>query len=376
MLCIVGLAIALGPANTQMVFDPHGDPDTGVRRLAEEDAPRGECGQCHPSHEDPVTGEPAPTTLFTDNTNELAYWDSGIEPCHGLRPSNYPLGENDRIPESEPNAGYFEANVGGVRRPGVDLRGRWPGQFIYTNPAQTPDGHWISPHAWDPDMPRVDTGGEGLCLNCHEPHGTAYPDLLTEQYGGIGGSGSAGPPPQYQMCFSCHSIDGPAGMDLENQTIADYYDAGLNGVSAGHQIRFNLAVAISWPSYMQPGDMLPCYECHNPHGSAGYDGARPNGYLISDHRQGWSGLTDTKGDPAQSRRFCLGCHISSDGVPGSQIVSGIVMNTLSIGSGHASTDNQGCWACHGRDYDTPTSHNVHNPAPQPGQGGPPDFTEQ
>lgn len=376
LLLIMGAAVALGPANTQMVFDPHGDPATGVRRILAEAPARGECGQCHPSHEDPETGEPSPLTLFTDNTNELAYWDSGIEPCHGLRPTNYPLGENDRIPETEPDAGYFEANVGGVRRPGVHLRGRWPGRFIYTNPSQTPAGRWISPHAWDDDMPRVDATGEGACLNCHQPHGTAYRDLLVEQYGGVGGDGATGPPAEYRMCFSCHGNDGPIGMDLENQLIADYYDRGLNGNTAGHQIRMDSDIAISWPPYVQSGDMLPCYECHNPHGSAGYDGVRPNGFLISDHRRGWSGLTDTLNDPAQARTFCLGCHIPSDGIAGSQVVSGIVMNTLPSGAWHRSSDTRSCYQCHGKDYGSPTGFNVHNPADDPNHVSPPDFGEQ
>jgi hypothetical protein len=83
--------------------------------------------------------------------------------------------------------------------------------------------------------------------------------------------------------------------------------------------------------------------------------------LISDERPGWANLTNTVTDPEQSRRFCLGCHIASDGVPGSQVVEGIVMNTIPSGEiEHGSTGTRGCFECHGGDYSSPTSSNVHN----------------
>jgi cytochrome c553 len=227
----------------------------------------------------------------------------------------------------------------------------------------SPDGHWISPHAQDPDMPRRDASGEGLCLNCHDPHGTVGTrDLLVLAYGGIGGHGAAGPPAEYRLCFSCHGADGSAGIDPENRLVEDWYDAGLNGDRAGHAIRKNPAVALSWPAHVQVGDRLPCYDCHGPHGSRGNDGVRPNAYLISDERPGWSGLLDTRNDPDQARRFCLGCHIPSDGIPGSQSVEGIVMNTLSVREAHGTSSTGSCYDCHGRDTTSPTGNNVHNPA--------------
>ena len=95
------------------------------------------------------------------------------------------------------------------------------------------------------------------------------------------------------------------------------------------------------------GDKLPCYDCHNPHGSAGNDFVQPNGALLSDQRRDWSGLDNTLGDAAQARRFCFGCHIPSDGIPGSQTVEGIVMNTLPDEEPHRAT-RQSCYDCHGR----------------------------
>jgi hypothetical protein len=356
------LALASLEIHAQLIEDPHGDPATGVLRVITDPPTRGECLQCHPAHGGSWVTTPFPKILFTDNTNQLAYWDGGERPCHRGRPDNYPLDETDRLPETVDDPGYFESNVGGERRRGVEYRGRWPGESVYADPTVTLEGHYTSPHAQDPDMPRRDAFGEGLCLNCHDPHATpGQRDLLLVSYHGIGGSGAVTAPAEYSLCFSCHGAFGPPDMDPPNRLIADFYDPGLNGESAGHQIRKNPQIALSWPGYVQVGDMLPCYDCHNPHGSEGYNGTEANAYTISDQRPGWSGLTDPAADAAQSRRFCTGCHIAADGIPGSVTVEGIVMNTISDRDGHRSLDAQSCHDCHGRDYTGPTGRNVHNP---------------
>jgi predicted CXXCH cytochrome family protein len=356
------LTLSAWAALAQTAYDPHSDPNSGVLRLRTEPPTRGQCRQCHATHEDSPNAPVYPIELFTENTNRIAFWDLGDGPCHRDRPQNYPLGEMDRMPDTEPDPGYFEANNAGVRRVGVELRGRWPGENVYANPSMTPQGRYYSPHAQDPDMPRRDALGQGMCLNCHDPHGgTSRRDLLLMDYGGIGGHASLGAPPEYQLCFNCHGHSGPGGMDPASTLIEDYYDRGLNGRRAGHQIRRNRNIAISWPSYILSGDSLPCYNCHNPHGSEGNNGVQPNAFLISDERTNWSGLTNTLNDAAQCRKFCFGCHIASNGIPGTQSVEGIVMNTLPDESPHRSTATKSCHDCHGRDYSSPTSRNVHNP---------------
>jgi predicted CXXCH cytochrome family protein len=354
---LAGAWRALGQSN----FDPHGDSGTGVLRVVTDPSTRGNCSQCHPQHGGD-SNDPKKYVLFADNNNGLCFSTQGASPCHQARPDNYPLQEADRLPAPVADSGYFEAHQGSERRPGVELRGRWPGEHVYSSPEATPDGHYLSPHAQDPDMPRRDSAGEGLCLNCHDPHGTPFRDLLTAQHGGIGGHGAAGPPAQYALCFSCHGHNGPGGMEPANQLVEDFYDAGLNGEFAGHQIRKNPNVAISWPLHVQVGDMLPCYDCHDPHGSQGNNAVQPNAFVLSDQRSGWSDLTDTVNDAAQARHFCLGCHIPSDGIPGSQTVEGILMNVLSGQASHVSTATESCYECHGRDYTSPTGHNVHNPS--------------
>jgi cytochrome c553 len=350
----------------QTSYSPHLDPDHGVLRVDEPWSPRGSCSQCHLMKGPDTGGPPYPKVLFEENSNQLCYSAGGA--CHQLRPVNYPADEDSRIPPGFPDAGFFDYNSGGSKIHGVEYRNRWPGEAVYENTAQATVGSgFFSPHRNDPDMPRVDPLGSGSCLNCHDAHGTTNPfDMLLKPYRGIGGSTDATYPSQYGMCFECHSTFGPPGMELSGKHIADFYDSSINPDDrAGHQIRLNPQVAISWPPHVRQGDKLPCYDCHNPHGSQGYDAAGPNAFLISDERPGWANLTDTKTDPVQSRTFCFGCHIASDGVPGSIRVEGIVMNAISDRDGHRFTDFQGCFECHGADYTTSNSNNVHHP----GTGG-------
>ncbi len=363
VVCAVFVAVGftVWAPRAQEELSPHMNPDYGVLRINATWAPRGSCSQCHDMHALESGESPYPNALFAENSNALCYSAGGAGPCHASTPTNYPLTESARIPSGFPDAGYFEYNAGGSKTWGIQYRGRWPGPLVYDNPGVV-GMHFYSPHRNDPDMPRLDPTGVGSCLNCHNPHGSASPfDMLIETYRGIGGYDETGAPTRYQLCFSCHSTFGPPGMEPSGRYIADYYDSSLNGDHAGHQIQMKSEIALSWPSHIRRGDKLPCYDCHNPHGSRGYNNLGPNAYALSDERPGWYNLTNTKTDPAQSRRFCLGCHISSDGVPGSQTVEGIIMNAIPNEDGHASTDTRGCFECHGNDYSSPTSRNVHNP---------------
>jgi hypothetical protein len=343
--------------------NPHFDPASGVNRVPTVPPTIGDCSQCHRLHGD--EGEvPSAKTLFTIDDNMLCYTAGGPSGCHGALPAGYPATEEDRMPAASDAPGYFEVNAGGQRVAGVLVRRRWPGSTVYEDARAFGAGHSYSPHRNDVDMPRTDELGHGLCLNCHDPHeGRSQFDLTSRVYQAYGGPWARTAAARLALCLGCHSTQGPFGMDEENQRIADFYNRGVNpDGTAGHAIRKNPRVAISWPSHVRAGDFLPCYDCHNPHGSRGHDGTGANGFCLSDQRPGWTGLTHTRTDPAQSRRFCLGCHIPSDGVAGSQQVEGIVMNTLSNKGEHASSSLEGCFDCHGNDYASPTSFNVHHPA--------------
>jgi predicted CXXCH cytochrome family protein len=211
----------------------------------------------------------------------------------------------------------------------------------------------------DTDMPELDSANRGLCANCHNPHGTTNPfDMLTSTYI------DPGPNANYQLCFDCHnSTTGPLGMDTANTLIEDFYNQSPNG---GHRIKCSTKAVTGTcpPDGISVGDKMPCYNCHNPHGSKGNDGINPNTNLLSDQRSGWSGLTDTLNTASQVRSFCLGCHVPSDGTPGSNTVMDISMNAIPAVSGaHETSATASCYGCHGSSYTAGTDTNVHNPDP-------------
>ena len=118
---------------------------------------------------------------------------------------------------------------------------------------------------------------------------------------------------------------------------------------------------------MSLGARLPCYDCHNPHGSQGFGGGGPNKYLLSDQRPGWYGLDSIKTSSAQARRFCFGCHKSSDGLYGG-VVEGLTLSPLPNDvAEHSASGQAHCYDCHGRDYSSSTSFNIHNPNVNPEQ---------
>jgi cytochrome c553 len=363
VVLVFGIIATIEPfAQPQSTNSPHLDPVNGVSRVASPTTPVGDCAHCHDLHALESGDSPYPNALFAENSNLMCYTAGGTGPCHQAMPANYPATETSRIPEGFPNAGYFEYNGGGQKIWGVNYRDRWPGAQVFDNPGMMGSLRSYSPHRNDPDMPRLDEAGVGSCLNCHNPHGSENPfDMLVSPYLGIGGFDEPTYPKRYQLCFDCHSAFGPMGMENSGRQIQDYYDSSMNGESAGHQINLNPRIALSWPSHIRKGDKLPCYDCHNPHGSRGYNGQGPNVFLISDERPGWANLSATKKDPVNNRRFCLGCHIPADGVAGSQTVEGIVMNTMSNLPEHNFLSIAGCFECHGSDYASPTSNNVHNP---------------
>jgi hypothetical protein len=180
--------------------------------------------------------------------------------------------------------------------------------------------------------------------------------MLDTKYSGISGSQVGFQADNYLLCLSCHSTNGPMGMNESSRRIADYYDRSINtGSSSGHGIS-------TGGGYGTSGSRLPCFDCHNPHGSEGNDGMGGNGFLISDQRSGWYGLTDIKNDNAQVRRFCFGCHQSSDGQGGGKVEEITVRSLPSEIPEHEFNGTVHCYDCHGRDYSTSTGHNVHNPS--------------
>ncbi len=345
--CLASSAVILADGGLYK-GSPHGSQTTGVYRLST--LPRGSCEQCHTSHET----NSQPFGLFRENSNELCF-SASLGGCHADRPTGasagYPAQEADRMPNGSSDAGYFEYNSGGLRLPGLSNLVRWPGKTIWQDPL-------YSTHYSSPIMPVRDAFGNGACDNCHNVHGgPSKHDMLDTSYSGVAGSQFGSLPESYALCLKCHNVNGPTGMSDPSRNIAYYFDRSVNpGAQTGHGIS-------SGSGYVPSGARLACFDCHNPHGSAGYGNAAPNDFLLSDQRPGWYGLTNIRTDTAQVRRFCFGCHKSSDGLGGSAIEGMTLLPLPTTVSAHQFAANRHCYDCHGRDYSTPTGRNVHNPDP-------------
>jgi hypothetical protein len=175
---------------------------------------------------------------------------------------------------------------------------------------------------------------------------------------------------------TCHDTGGVPSL-AENKLIKGLYDQV--DYQAGHQIRYSaksVTNALNSVTGITQGDKMPCYNCHNPHGSLGSTeagGADRNAYLISDQRANWYGIISPLGGDAaaatQVRRFCFGCHVASNGAAGSITVMGLNMNTIpNTVSAHSSADTtSNCYSCHASGtttataYAGSTSRNVHRP---------------
>lgn len=214
-----------------------------------------------------------------------------------------------------------------------------------------------NPHA---SIPASTTTGrvQGDCLNCHTAHrGPSSYDGLRAQLRPTSPSTLASDQANGDYaaaCFRCHSPSAEGGSATDIKSFA-------TAPTGGHRIRTaggNLPV----------GSPLPCYDCHNAHGST-----RNNSSLIADTL---GENLDTSTDEG-TRRFCFTCHTTSDGnqgwdstsgsyqpVTGTDQVEGLPRTggvlALPDSTPHRSASTQSCSACHGGSYAN-GGGNVHGP---------------
>ncbi len=126
---------------------------------------------------------------------------------------------------------------------------------------------------------------QGSCLYCHAAHGgaNAYDGLLTTYTvpsqttlasDKADGSYAA-------LCFDCHGGTKPSGFATAPVDIKQF--ATASGGTGGHSI-------VTSGGTLPVGAPLPCFECHNPHGSQ-----RGNSSLLTDERGASLGTTSAAG---------------------------------------------------------------------------------
>lgn len=255
---------------------------------------------------------------------------------------------------------------------GYPTAGVFGGQSVYADAVS--NAHAGIPASTEP------TRVAGDCLYCHRAHGSSsqYDSLIAtlapSTPGRVAQDRSTGD--YAALCFMCHgggSWEAAGAVNIKQYATRQPSDVGRNA-SGGHRIK-------SAGGDLPVNAPLPCYECHNPHGSG-----RGNNKMLSD---ALGENLDTTAGAEAVRQFCLSCHVTSDllgwdsvgeayaSVPATAAVAGLLRNGGSSGSGpgggknwlrlkavsgHKSTDaSASCYDCHGDDYGSSDSSNVHSP---------------
>jgi hypothetical protein len=255
---------------------------------------------------------------------------------------------------------------------GFPVSGTWPGATIWSNAydptAQTGSMHTASTAVW----PGTSYAG-GACQNCHRMHGPQ------DRYAILRDTDAAGNPgvfpftsDDFGFCFNCH--DGTPGFDVRR-----YYPIAAAGTAIGNA-RAGHATVTS--GTLPAGSALPCYDCHNPHGSASAYGLQVVTQLTATQTVSiGDGIGEILMGPGrgatQVREFCLTCHTTADNANGwngsafATVTAGATVEgidrtatdarlRLPAGTWHDSTDTRSCYACHGNDY-SGSAGNVHAP---------------
>jgi len=276
---------------------------------------------------------------------------------------------------------------------GYPVEGTFPGATVYLDPARNAHASIPASTVLDPMVPVgappsaswEATRVVGDCLWCHSAHRgvSDYDSLVSEFRPSTADSADQVEGRYAQACFDCHG--GAADWVAKGATNIKQF-ATAAGPRAGHRVK-------TGGGTLPAGAPLPCYECHNPHGSA-----NGNVKLLSDALGGSLAPTTTTDAAYASRvrEFCFTCHSTSDGAKGwdsdlnndgvhddggyvtvtGRSVVGLARDAavgdnvlrLPVANGHREGDTQSCYNCHGSSYAS-GGHNVHDPAGGISTGG-------
>ncbi|MHB1135882.1 MAG: multiheme c-type cytochrome [Coriobacteriia bacterium] len=260
------------------------------------------CADCHNPHSDSTTNFRLPkssitVTLPTDVVVEREVTGANNTwcfACHDDEQSWY----YSKCEEPYPSLAAPETAVSGY-----PVSGTFPGKSVYED--SSTNAHLGIPAGSMADRAiasREATRVAGDCLWCHSGHqGTSEYDGLVGKFGPSTAQTKDTVDGEYaEVCFICHKTNGlVSAPDIASAALGDATDSG-------HTIRTDGA---RYPK----GAPLPCYECHNPHGST-----RGNAANISD-ALGQNLDPRDPADPlnvgaseAKVRAFCFSCHVTYD----------------------------------------------------------------
>lgn len=306
------------------------------------------CSTCHDTHGIAEDSRMIPAKKI-NGTSVSTTGNQECFACHNSTGSWYGPGYPSTAAPTRDSSGY-------------PVSGRWTGPATYNAAA--------SAHSRIPETTQTVSATQpirrdrGDCLYCHSAHrGPNKYDALKANYTVVTSSTLAADKTQgasSALCFTCHGGATPSGFATAPANIKQF--AAGAAPTAGHNI-------LTAGGTLPVGASLPCFECHNPHGSQ-----RGNLRMLSDER-GASLRTDT---PADVRRFCFTCHTTSNTRAGWNSSQGIyvrvdaaatvvglsrtagVLRLPTVQAAHTQTNGQSCYDCHGGSY-APGGNNVHGP---------------
>jgi predicted CXXCH cytochrome family protein len=320
------------------------------------------CSSCHTAHGDYTTRPDLPARTI----NGVAVSGTGNAWCLACHNAT-----NDWYAKK----GTYPALSSPTRdAAGFPVAGTFAGPAVYNDSTK-------NPHLLIPASSGATTRTAGDCLYCHAAHGSAarYDGLVgtlaPSTAATVANDRSTGA--YAALCLTCHgggSWEASGAADIKQYVTYGASDTGI-GAAGGHRIK-------SSGGTLPVNAPLPCYDCHDPHGSS-----RGNAKLLSD---ALGASLDTSASPASVRKACLSCHTTSDGLgwdsgagayvtpAATATVEGLNRGGGAAGSGpdggqnwlhirttpgHLSTDtSMSCYECHGSDYGSASSSNVHDPA--------------
>jgi len=308
-----------------------------------------DCASCHDPHRSSAANPMLPQSTI-NNRSVSAAGNSWCLACH----------DNDN---SWFGVTYPLSSAPAVDASGYPVTGTWLGKTTYNGPT---NAHRLVPETTQTLAPTGEVRRvAGDCLYCHAAHrGPNTYDGLVATFRPSSASTLADDKSQgtyAALCFTCHGGAIPSGFATAPVDIKRFVTSG--GDTAGHSI-------VTSGGLLPVGAPLPCYECHNPHGSE-----RGNDSMISDVR---GGSLATTGGVQAVRAFCFTCHTTTGTAkgwdseaatytavaPGDKVVgiprTGGVLKLPSF-LGHAQNDSASCYDCHGSGYGA-GANNVHNPS--------------
>lgn len=347
------------------------------------------CSDCHAPHATYASSRRLPKASIVTSSGTFAVTGANNTwclACHNDAQDWY---------KSTTSTAYPAASTPAVDASGYPVTGTFPGRTVYND--VTKNRHVAIPAGviTDPMVPsQTATRVAGDCQWCHTAHrGKSKYDSLPTTFGAPATSTVTLDRTRGDYaaaCFTCHgggSWEASGAVNIKRYAVKTPDDASA---TSGHRIKTTGAT-------LPLNSPLPCYDCHNPHGST-----RNNKMMLADTLGRNLEATVTAGSVTtlalRVREYCFTCHSTSGATPkvwdsvvvtytpattsmsfkglrrdGTLLVgqirpSGYSLNqnylrlkTLGGSDHHSQASTKSCYDCHGKTYSGAGSPNVHAP---------------